>query len=316
MPKSGITFIFSNVDFADIDLPFVISDNMLLRAASEAEVSMFSDHLVEAYGSASMWVVPFDHEPVEIEEENGIKRTTYSKSAKSRWWVIAFNGTNQGVHELSKIASLLSPKLHFGSTFLFSEPNQKGEKQGIMFGGHTQFELLANESRNKHQTVKIEELQKLTQYYKYLCSDQSNIKHVNYVLDLYSSTPSIRLNSSLLTLSLFSIIESLVAHKPRLTETLDSITHQIKNKLNLLSKRFDVELNHQEYFGEISHEKLWSKLYNLRSDIAHGQTYDFFGANTCLKSLENTNTFLDQVAKELIKLSISESDLITDLRAC
>jgi len=124
------------------------------------------------------------------------------------------------------------------------------------------------------------------------------------------------MHSRLLTLSLFSIIESLIAHKPRLSETLDSITHQIKHKLNLLSKRFDNTLNHQDYFGVITYTKLWSKLYGLRSDIAHGQSYDFTGRNTCLKSLENTNMFLDEIAKELIKLVISESELISDLREC
>lgn len=313
MEPSGITFIYSNVDFEDADLPFVISDSLTLRAATASEVLQLNEHLREAYGSASRSIVPFDHEPVEI-EENGTKKTIYSESDKPRWWVVAFNGYNHEVINLSKIATLISPKLHLGSTFLYSEPNQQGRRQGVVYGGHSQVELLATESRKKHSSVSIDELQKLKQYYG--CIKENNFEQVNYVLELYSSSSSLWVHSGLLTLSLFSIIESLIAHKPRLTETLDSITHQIKHKINLLSKRFDIVLNHEEHFGEISYQKLWGKLYGLRSDIAHGQSYDFSGGNACLKSLENTNIFLDKVAKELIKLSIVEPELISDLREC
>ncbi len=311
----GITFIFSNVDFTNVDLPFLISDTMILRAASETEVSKLNKHLEETYGVSYKWVKPFNQGSVEI-EENDTKKTRYSENTKSRWWIIAFDGSNNEVIELAKVALLVSSKLHFGSTFIYSESDQQREQPLIIFGPHSSIEILITESRKKHSIVNNEELQKLKHYFSYIKFNDSASEHIKYVLELYSSSSSIWIHSGLLTLSLFSIIESLIAHKPRLTETLDSITHQIKNKLHLLSKRFDIELNHQEYFGEINHQNLWSKLYSLRSDIAHGQTYNFSGTNTCLKSLENTNIFLDHVVKELIKLSINEPELISDLREC
>jgi len=315
MEPSGITFIHSNVDFGDKDLPFVISESITLRAATESEIKRFKNHLNESYGLASHFVIPFDHEPIEV-KENGKKRTIYSESDKPRWWVVAFNGYNLQIIELGQIANLINPKLHFGSTFLFSEPNQKGQKQGVIFGPHSQFEILSNESKTKHKLVSLEELNKLKFYYESIGLRKAELSHVKYALDLYASTSGLRVQSGLLTLSLFSIIESLIAHKPRLTETLDSITHQIKNKINLLSKRFDINLEHSEYFGDIGFLKLWGKLYGLRSDIAHGQSYNFEGVYRCLKSLENTNNFLDKTVRELIKLSIDEADLIIDIRDC
>ncbi|NRB65140.1 MAG: hypothetical protein HRU40_19340 [Saprospiraceae bacterium] len=315
MEPSGITFIYSNVDFEEADLPFKLSETMTLRAATTAEVEQLNEHLVETYGSQSKWIVPFDQELVDV-EENGSKKTVYSQSEKGRWWVIAFNGYNPQIIELQRVATLISPKLHFGSTFTFNEPNQQGKRNVTMYGGHSQIELLVEESRKKYVNVRTDELHKLKKYYRLITNEQSKYEHVRFVLDLYSSSAKLRIHSGLLTLSLFSIIESLIAHKPRLTETLDSITHQIKHKVNLLSKRFDHSLKYKDYFGEIGNQKLWSKLYGLRSDIAHGQTYEFSGANELLKSLENTNTFLDEVAKELIKLSIEEHELVSDLREC
>lgn len=315
MEPSGITFIYSNVCFDEARLPFELSETMTLRAATESEIGQLNNHLNEAYGFAARWVVPFDHEPVEV-EQNGTKKTVYSPSEKRRWWVIAFNGYNSQVIELGKTAALTNPKLHFGATFIYSEPDQKGERRGILYGDHSQIEFLANESRKKYEAVHARELVKLKRYYRLIASDQAIHEKSRFVLELYSSSSSLRINSGLLTLSLFSIVESIIAHKPRLTETLDSIAHQIKHKLNLLSKRFDNAISHEDYFGEIAYPKLWSKLYGLRSDIAHGQKYEFQGANEVLRSLENVNRFLDKVAKELIKLSIEERELISDLREC
>jgi hypothetical protein len=315
MEPSGITFIYSNVSFDEAQLPFELSETMKLRAATESEVEHLNSHLNEAYGNASRWVVPFDHEAVEV-EENGTRKTICSPNEKRRWWVIAFNGSNHQIIELGKASSLINPKLQFGATFIYFERDQTGKHQAFLHGNHSQIELLANESRKKYKEVHYEELQKLKRYYGLLVNDNTQYEKVGFVLDLYSSSSSLWIHSGLLTLSLFSIIESIIAHKPRLTETLDSITHQIKNKVSLLSKRFDHSVKHEVYFGEIRYPKLWGKLYGLRSDIAHGQKYDFEGQYAALQSLENVNKFLDEVAKELIKLSIDENDLITDLREC
>jgi hypothetical protein len=315
MEPSGITFLYSNVCFDEDKLPFELSETMILRAATDSEIAQLNNHLSEAYGSASKFIVPFDHEPVEVEED-GAKKTIYSQSVNRRWWVVAFNGYNSQIIELGKVATLTNPKLHLGVTFTYSEPDQKGKKQGTLYGSHSQIELLANESRKKYEAVDLEDLLILKKYYSLIANDQSKYDKTGFVLELYSSTSGLWIHSGLLTLSLFSIIESIIAHKPRLTETLDSITHQIKHKLNLLSKRFDQAVKHEEYFGEIGYPKLWGKLYGLRSDIAHGQKYDFTGANGTLKSLENVNNFLDKVSKELIKLSIEEHELISDLREC
>lgn len=315
MEPSGITFIYSNVSFDEAQLPFELSETMTLRAAMESEVEQLNSHLNEAYGAASRWVVPFDHEPVKV-EENGTTKTIYSPSEKKRWWVIAFNGYNPQIIELRKVSSLVNPKLHFGATFTYSELDQKGKHQGILYGNHSQIELLANESRKKYEEVYHEELLKLKRYYSLLANDKTQYEKAGFVLELYFSSTNLWIHSGLLTLSLFSIIESIIAHKPRLTESLDSITHQIKNKLNLLSKRFDHSVMHEEYFCKIGYPMLWSRLYGLRSDIAHGQKYEFEGKYAVLKSLENVNKFLDKVAKELIKLSIEENELIADLREC
>lgn len=312
---SGIVFIYSNVSFDNESLPFKINDSMILRVATAQEIDKFREHLSQTYGGQSRWIIPFDHEPKQVEED-GTSQTIYSPSSSHRWWVVAFNGNNSEVSELSKISILVEPKLHLGCTFMYSEADQKGEAQGVLYGNHAEIELLSTESRKKYESVDISELVKLKRYYEAIVGSKNMYKKPKFALELYYSASKLPIHSELLTLSLFSIIESIVAHKPRLTETLDSITHQIKNKLNLLSKRFDIVVDHEHYFGVISYSKLWGQLYSLRSDIAHGQSYEFVGSYSVLKSLENVNIFLDKIVRELIKLSVDEYDLISDLREC
>ncbi|CAM2985924.1 hypothetical protein [Pseudoalteromonas distincta] len=315
MKLSGIAFIFSNVYFEEIDLPFMLSENMILRSATSSEIEQLNEHLKEAYGSAARWVVPFNEEAIEVEDK-GTKKIIYAQSNKTRCWVIAFNGSNSQVFTLGKVSTLINPKLQFGSTFMYKGPNQKREGKSVLYGGHSQIELLAEQSRKVSQKVSTAELQKLKNLYNFIGREQTKYEKIEFVLELYSSSGSLDVGSKLLTLSLFSIIESLIAHKPRLTETLDSVTHQIKHKINLLSKRFDNTIKYHDFFEEIGYPKLWAKLYGLRSDIAHGQKYDFSKDYKILKSIENVNYFLDQVAKELIKLSIKDFDLVNDIRNC
>lgn len=314
---SGITFIYSNVSFDESDLPFEISDSMLIRAAKDSEIEIFKEHLDESYGRYSRMLVSFDHEPKEVFDDDGsLNRTEYVPGETKRYWVVAFNGYNGQVLELGKLTCLMTPKILLGDTVFFTEKNQKGARSGSISVRNSRLSYLLEEARRSYADVNSDELHKLKDLYIKLESNKDDYKSALYGLELFISSTHLDRRSFLLTLSLFSIIESLIAHKPRLTETLDSITHQIKNKINLLSKKYDHEMDYTSYFGNIASMKLWGKLYGLRSDIAHGQNYKFSGGNECLKNLENVNEFLEIAVVETIKLAFEDPGLIEDLRAC
>jgi hypothetical protein len=48
-------------------------------------------------------------------------------------------------------------------------------------------------------------------------------------------------------LGLFAIIEMMIAHNPNGKEIGDSITHQMKKKISLLTRRFDVPLDYSKF---------------------------------------------------------------------
>jgi hypothetical protein len=98
----------------------------------------------------------------------------------------------------------------------------------------------------------------------------------------------------------------LITHAPRLTETLDSINHQITSKIILLRKRYARMVLPSSYFLQASEESIWKKLYSYRSSVAHGSTVSFDGELQVLKGHDAVVAFLRDNVRELIALSLSE----------
>ncbi len=122
--------------------------------------------------------------------------------------------------------------------------------------------------------------------------------------------------SELLTIGYFSIIEALITHAPRLDESLDSISHQLKNKLILLRKRFERKIEYSSYFLDTKEKTIWALLYSYRSHIAHGGIPDFTKKFQVLKSKEVVLDFLRENIKCLILCSLREPELMSDLKNC
>lgn len=121
--------------------------------------------------------------------------------------------------------------------------------------------------------------------------------------------------SSFYVLGLFAILELLITHNPTLTDKGDSITHQVKTKIPLLMKRFDIPIDTSQHFGECKSDTIWSQLYGYRSAIAHGGRPDFSDNQKQgrLVSAENAQAFLQAVVRALIRNYFREPILYDDL---
>jgi Apea-like HEPN len=79
--------------------------------------------------------------------------------------------------------------------------------------------------------------------------------------------------SSVKILGYFSLIESLLSHAPSPNDSIGSITRQLQRNLtfihNRLSDGYNLGLNE---FGDMTIDKVISRLYSYRSMIAHGGT--------------------------------------------
>lgn len=118
------------------------------------------------------------------------------------------------------------------------------------------------------------------------------------------------------TLGLFSIVEILVTHRPRSSDAGDSITHQVSTKLPLLMNCFAPPIDPSPRFGQSKPATIWNKLYDYRSNLAHGSELDFASKLIVLGHAENVRGFLREITAALLRHSLVEPELLRDLRAC
>ena len=65
-----------------------------------------------------------------------------------------------------------------------------------------------------------------------------------------------------------------------------------------------------------SPDRLWTRLYEYRSAVAHGATPNFEGRLKCLRDHATALEFISCATVALMRQALEEPDLIADLKAC
>ncbi|WP_298918316.1 HEPN domain-containing protein [uncultured Nostoc sp.] len=158
--------------------------------------------------------------------------------------------------------------------------------------------------------INLQDLGSIYQNYQQL--DEMKYPDIKEAINMLEELKHISHNSKFKILGLFTIIEFLITHKP--INKRDSITQQVTNKINLLSKRFSKKLDYSQFFLNTPESTVWKKLYAYRSNIAHGDQPDFAKDLLVLKDDFTAKKFLKLVVKMLLQHSLIEPQLYTDLK--
>lgn len=143
-------------------------------------------------------------------------------------------------------------------------------------------------------------------------------KACNILGELNAVHPGTRLKF----LGLFTIIESLISHKPKGTDPTESLGRQVRQKMQLVTHRVlrkpvPYDLFEVHDLNEKNIKKVWDALYTLRSMIAHGDEADFSrGEIKMLKSLANGCRFVEVTVRVLLGTCVDEPQLMLDLHSC
>jgi hypothetical protein len=124
--------------------------------------------------------------------------------------------------------------------------------------------------------------------------------------------------SALRFLGYFAILEALLTHNPKPTDTIDSITRQMKQKVALLDHGWTPRLNYAP-FGNAPAEKVWGTMYAYRSKLAHGAPADFASGSNEQRILGDPKralTLLIDTVKAVVRYALEEPQLLVDLKNC
>lgn len=317
--NSGIVFILNLLDVKG-ELPVQIITDHLFRKAHKNEIEEIEKVLSISQPPARHNYDVRYKSILRSEKSTGTTSYRFEELPESQWkyWVVAFEGWNDKLHDIEKCALLLEVDLDFGFQILFEDSYQSGK-----VAAHTSLpiHLIEKYSTHKHSMTNAEdiptkELEKISKFYELSCNLKPDYSYINHALENFLSIRRIPKKSELLIVGYFSIIESLITHAPRLTETLDSIGHQIRNKMILLRKKFSRTIAYETYFKDVAESKIWKKLYSYRSYLAHGNIPDFQKEFQVLVNNDSVSVFLKEIIKELLIIALDDPEFVTDLKKC
>ncbi|MGV0108229.1 Apea-like HEPN domain-containing protein [Nostoc sp. DSM 114160] len=318
LENTSFAFV-ANLVNVNCDLPFKVIEDCYFQKANPIQIEQIKEYF--RYSGYFPMFSSFNSSPYQFEYIEAIN-TLNHKSFQSqplepqnwKYYVINFYGNNSKIHDLSLAANLIEVELEFGLQFLYHEGVknfgiQKNPTHIFNYFHEMDSDLPSIESIDG---VTLQDIGSVYQTYQQL--DEMKYPDIKKAIKMLEELKHIPHNSKFKILGLFTIIEFLITHKP--IDKEDSITRQVINKINLLSKRFSNKLDYSQFFGNTPESTVWKKLYAYRSNIAHGGQPDFAKELLVLKDDCTAKKFLKLVVKMLLRHSLIEPQLYTDLKEC
>lgn len=231
-----------------------------------------------------------------------------------RYFVIEFPGTNHVLARIQEACDLLQPGIEVGITVLRDVVAPGG--LGLTYYPARLFHHLEQLPRDNFfvnvsgdQAKAIRTLQEKLERYPH------DVVNLRRFIGQVRSLKALPHHSPLRFLGYFGILEGLLTHKPSPADTIDSITRQVKRKIALLNNRWQPRLDYTVF--RVGDDKLWSKMYEYRSHLAHGSEPDFAAGDlTGLVSAERALALLIAAVQAVIRFALDEPRLLADLKDC
>lgn len=295
-----------NLIEVECDCPVELVPGHFLRRGSNDEIGRIREVLQKSQ-EAMMATLPYET----LRTDGGARIDIPQREWK--YWFIecrdtsAFTSMNGGFQAIEEASGLTD--CHLRCRIMFAPAG------GTMYFGHggesalDSFDLIFG--RGMPLTRQIAE--EIPQIHTEIVATTSEFEEIRRSLDLFRQVSRMHGSDHLSVLGLFSVIESLLTHNPR--GEYDSLGHQIRTKVLLLDKRFVRPIDYAA-FDNVLPKTVWSKLYELRSRIAHGGQLDFKNSLKVLKDLNTSTDFLRQTTRRVLRHALVEPQLILDLRYC
>lgn len=319
----GFAFVVSHIN-VDEEKPIQLIPDYEFRKASDKEVKIIQEWIQrEIQEGATYFVrrVYEQHFDADSFEKGLTGEHTPLPREDWKYWVVGYsNCLGNELEDLNLTFSLLPKELITGPKCGWTCQNPGDAEQFYRFP----FPSYLSDSLPRHDfltsrpaLITSDDLDQVPGLYQLVRKRFDEYPFVRHALDNFHDLRRLPHNSNLIIVGYLSVIESLVTHQPRLNENLDSIGHQLKNKLALVSKRFEHKVKHQDYFAEIDFPKLWASIYSYRSAVAHGNNIDFNDKKyKALKDHATVRSYVREVVKQLLIFAMRDPEFADDLRNC
>lgn len=313
------SFIFfpEIIELEELEEPVQIGQHAVLHKATPSQKTVLRE-LLQPYVDMRMRfcsISPWEHESVPLEDGSTEYRYIVDPDHHQYWvvthWRRIFDLVLEQAMELADpsltpVISLMRPTLMSSGAL---------NRHAILNWLHDNIQIEKRILAPKHIHQMERAFHLLSDFEQ---RDEPNLAFIHKALRDFADLKYVPKRKPLYVVGLFSIIESLIAANQEGT-TGKSLNHQLQEKLTLMNNRFFERVDPADYFGKsdaLQYKTVIKKLYQYRSDIAHGNVSDF---SKDLKVLENHGavcTFLHTLTRRLILEALQEPELMRDLKAC
>jgi hypothetical protein len=309
----GYVFVLTPIDLLGSQGAEIAPDHRIVKA-NENQVVEIRDAF-QKFNTNPMFISPYEIDITSVQgsQPGHIQHLPKQLSPEEwRYWIIEFDGTNIELQNLHYACALIANDFELGFHFAFHDG------AGKSFGWDPAALHTFTQHHRPLPAKKIlqQDLLEIRRNFDDIKNLPAEYIHIGRALRRFDQLRWLPRLSEMVIIGLFSVIESLVSHAPKLTDSADSLSHQLRTKLPLVRKRFHPNLDFSNYFSGIQEDTLWTKLYAYRSRIVHGEDCPFTGDLQCLKDIKSVIAYLRETSKSLLILSLREPQLMTDLKKC
>lgn len=308
----GISFVL-NISRIDSQVQHEIAPGHELRRATTAEILAIKD-VIKGFKTTNSWD-PWEGGKWVKNADGGSSRSRLPRE-EWRYFVISFKGPNRIVSRLERAFSIAPVDLKIGFTVL-PEAFPKTRVPVLIYSPGRLFSQLSRMESGELPIFEIKEdvASTVRELHKQLCQHDKALVDVERLARALLEFDALPWDSNLLFVGHFAILESLLTHQPKPSDTIDSITRQVKRKIALLDNRWVPPIDYSA-FQKSKPETIWSAMYGYRSCLAHGSTPDFKNDLKILGDPATALALLRQTVKSVLRQALVEPQLITDLRNC
>ena len=231
--------------------------------------------------------------------------------SEHRYYVIRYTGTNVHSQRISYAAAISDLELTFPLELVRAQGGVGWISHPIIFN-HFYLSVMPPPSI----LVNEEALSQISRIFERMGKIEQQHPAVLRAIEMFASLNLLPPQSEFQVLGLFAIIELLITHAPRVSEQGDSIKHQVRTKIPLLSRHANYPFDYRAFFGQCNEDTVWSKLYDYRSSIAHGGLPSFEKDLQMLNSRHAVVQFLRYATKSLLRYALEEPQMYADLKKC
>jgi len=306
-----------------VDLPdrreFQLGEIGLLRYATDLE-TMVLDQVADALLGQSR--IDRQHTWFGDWISNGTPGSfRFQRKRKPRRYVVLETTEQRQIDLLQLLALILVEPL------VFSTPVKKiGPKFVLTFNtlgaadslvGLSNREFRSGGQRNKR--ISDADMKGLVNLLAHVGEEAEEAEQVLDLIRQYVDVLSIPIWSSFRFSALMALIEGLLAHQPKPTDPTESITRQIKRKFDLVNSISETPLQAKDFFPKIPDklrtDQLWTRLYSLRSNIAHGNGGRLESQSQYLVDVATACKYLDASLRMLFRQWIAQPAIMSKIRA-